>query len=194
MSDDRPVATDALATLGTAPIPDTSGRDAIHLAVEPVIAGQRVYAGDDIVIRDGSAYLAEAGKGVGIADPFVQGHISKGQKFWLVLYPRQITSLRHVWSHPAFPDEGPAPKKQDRSYSEQWMRRWALVHMSVDYDGDGDFLDEDDAYKNAIEAGHDMSVGPYEDASDHIDNEWWGHWEAITGKPGKRGEYFSCGC
>jgi hypothetical protein len=36
-ADNRPVATDALATLGTI-IDKTAARDAIHLAVEPVVA------------------------------------------------------------------------------------------------------------------------------------------------------------
>ena len=40
-SDKRSVATDALETLGTI-IDDTQKRDAIHLAVEPVVAGERL--------------------------------------------------------------------------------------------------------------------------------------------------------
>lgn len=40
MSDKRSVATDALETLGTI-IDDKQKRDAIHLAVEPVVAGER---------------------------------------------------------------------------------------------------------------------------------------------------------
>jgi hypothetical protein len=45
MSNARSVATDALATLGTI-IDDTQKRDAIHIAVEPVIAGERLRPGD----------------------------------------------------------------------------------------------------------------------------------------------------
>lgn len=194
MSNDRPVATDALATLGTAPIPDDSGRDAIHLAVEPVLAGEWLAPGEHVVMRGKFAYGTAPGEGVGIADPFVQGRIEAGAKFWLVLYPRQITSLRHVWSHPAFPDEVAPAVSPDREASEAWMMAWAKKHMSEDYYGEGDRVSNEDAYAYAIRAGHENHVGPYEDARDHIDSEWWGHWEAITGERGDRDSYFSCSC
>lgn len=55
------VATDALETLGTHPIPDNSGRDAIHLAVEPVVAGEVLYPGQRIGLAYGKAFVAVAG-------------------------------------------------------------------------------------------------------------------------------------
>lgn len=50
MSEDRAVFTDALHTLGTV-IDATQGRDAIHLAVEPVIAGEMLKPGQDVGFR-----------------------------------------------------------------------------------------------------------------------------------------------
>jgi hypothetical protein len=105
------VLTDALDTLGTCPIPENSGRDAIHLAVEPVIAGQLLMAGDRCKIVDGVAVARvmtsdNDDDATGIVDPFLHrpAHVNKGEKFWFVVLPRTITSLRHVWSHPAFPE------------------------------------------------------------------------------------------
>lgn len=101
----RSVTTDALQTLGT--IIDNvegTGRDAIHLAVEPVIAGETLFPGQHIGLSNGKAY-STCKKKLGIVDPFVIGSVPKGSKFWLVVFPRQITSLRHVWSHPDFPEE-----------------------------------------------------------------------------------------
>lgn len=104
------VSTDALDTLGTCPIPENSGRDAIHLAVEPAIAGQLLMAGDRVKIVDGVAVArvnnGDSDDATGIVDPFLvrPGFVEKGQKFWFVVLPRTITSLRHVWSHPAFPE------------------------------------------------------------------------------------------
>lgn len=65
--------------------------------------------------------------------------------------------------------------------------------MGEDYYGDGE-RSEDAAYAAAIAAGREHHIGPYEDARDYIDNEWWAHWEIITGERGDRDSYFSCSC
>jgi len=194
-NDKRSVTTDALETLGTI-IGENEKRDAIHLAVEPVIAGHDLKPGDHIKLVDGKAVKAMPTQGLGIVDPFIDGIVTKGERFWLVVYPRKITSLRHVWSHPEFAEADIAAAIPNKSASEVWMRAWAVEHMGDDYYGDsGDTkLSEHSAYALAIEAGHSTHIGPYESARDYIDNEWWTHWEAITGAIGKRGEYFSCSC
>lgn len=182
MSEDRSVHTDALATLGSI-ISASEQRDAIHLAVEPVIAKERLRAGYHVG-ADGTRQNP-----VGIVDPFLTVGVEPGERFWLILYPRTITSLRHVWEHPLFP----AALAATPSASELWMRAWAMEHMPDDL---GRFVEsnEDGVYAFAVQAGHDHDVGPCEDARDHIDAEWWGHWEAITGKKGDRDSGFRCGC
>lgn len=103
--DRRSVSTDALDTLGTI-LTTPQHRDAIHLAVEPVIAGESLRPGEHIIVRDGVAFKTEKGQGLGIVDPFLPNtFVVKDQKFWFVMYPRQVHSLRHVWTHPAFADE-----------------------------------------------------------------------------------------
>lgn len=99
-ADNRTVATDALETLGTI-IDEKAGRDAIHLAVEPAIAGETLTPGQHVGFLDGIAMPSHE-PSVGIVDPFLKDVIEEGQRFWLVVYPRQIKSLRHVWTHDAF--------------------------------------------------------------------------------------------
>ncbi len=105
MSDKRTVSTDALETLGTIHSRDEK-RDAIHIAVLPVEAGQTLKPGARVIVTDGIARAAFTDdSSPGIVDPFLREPVRRGQRFWLLLNPRTIQSLRHVWSHPAFPDE-----------------------------------------------------------------------------------------
>lgn len=105
-ADTRSTHTDALATLGTI-IDHTQKRDAIHLAVLPAIAGENLEPGEHVFLSKTSG-LAIGGlsvdPNVGIVDPFLTVPVARGERFWLIVYPRQITSLRHVWEHPAFPE------------------------------------------------------------------------------------------
>lgn len=108
MKDKRSVHTDALATLGTI-ITDKEKRDAIHLAVIPMQAKGRLMGGEPV-----NQYgIIAGGVGehpVGIVDPFLENGVKPGEWFWCLIYPRTIKSLRHVWEHPAFPDElSPTP-------------------------------------------------------------------------------------
>jgi hypothetical protein len=107
-NDKRNVSTDALETLGMI-IDEAQKRDAIHLAVEPVVAKEVLNPGQDVG-ADGTT-----NNPVGIVDPFLKKAVQVGERFWLVIYPRQINSLRHVWTHPAFEDE--IKKEIDNHYS-----------------------------------------------------------------------------
>lgn len=83
-----------------------AGRDAVHVAVAPVEAGEELLSGEEVGVDiDGKAYNAFARgiKPLGIVDPFLLScKVMPSQRFWLCLYPGTVTSLRHVWSHPAF--------------------------------------------------------------------------------------------
>lgn len=108
-ADSRSPITDALATLGMIHF-KPEHRDAIHLAVDPVTAGEGLTVGQQIGVCDGFAYPAgkklDNGKTVpshGIVDPFLPRGPQAGERFWFVMNPRMVTSLRHVWEHPDFP-------------------------------------------------------------------------------------------
>lgn len=96
------VATDALATIGHL-ITEHESRDAIHLAVEPALAATKLFPGQDVGRLEDGSYGPAAARHTGIVDPFLQAPVQPGEWFWHVVYPRQITSLRHVWEHPDFP-------------------------------------------------------------------------------------------
>ncbi len=170
-------------------ITDHQERDAAHIAVAPIIAAASMSPGEHVGLSDEGSAVPNHPRPIGVIDPFLRDRVRKGEKCWLFMYPNTITSLCHEWEHPAFAKQ--EAKKQSRSESEIWMRHWAVCHMGEDYYG---MRSEDEAFARAINAGHTLSVGPHEDARDHIDDEWWSHWEKITGQAGKRDESFSCGC
>lgn len=104
--------------LGKTPEADAR-RDAVHVAVAPVVArhvlepGERVgfYPGTQEAVAPSQWLGSSKVEVVGVVDPFRGETVHAGQRFWLFLYPGTVTSLRHVWSHPAFkPTLPPAGK------------------------------------------------------------------------------------
>lgn len=82
-------------------------RDAVHIAVAPVEASERLTPGERIgVLFDGRAAPASRVKPIGIVDPFLDtGAVESGEWFYMLLFPNTVTGLRHVWTHPSFTDE-----------------------------------------------------------------------------------------
>jgi hypothetical protein len=81
-------------------------RDAIHVAVAPVTAAERLVPGQHVGFvtadREHVGPLESQENCLGIVDPFLLQPVEQGERFWLFLYPNSITSLRHYWTHPAF--------------------------------------------------------------------------------------------
>lgn len=199
-ADARSVHTDALATLGTI-IDETAKRDAIHVAVEPAVAAHPLRPGDDVGFVEGGFGICD--RPLGIVDPFLKGTVAKGQRFWLLVYPRQINSLRHVWSHPAFEEQEQRAQSQI-AQSEAWLRDFcsrsecpsyerlleAATNDSGQWVGDGD----GDDYYGFRNDGEYLHFGG-SDAHGDIPDEFWHHIEVVTGKKiTKRAKYFSCSC
>ncbi len=198
-ADKRSVSTDALATLGTI-IDDQQKRDAIHLAVEPVVAGERLEPGEHISVKEGVAFSAGPGvlsAALGIIDPFLTRAVRKGERFWFIMYPRMVHSLRHVWTHPAFPDEvgTPAPTKSEgpddasKEASRTWIERYA-DSIGVVYDELMEAAREH-LYHGSYLVRGSLLEGVY------TDPEFWSHYQMLTGTfvpEDKRENFFSCTC
>jgi len=196
-ADKRKVSTDALETLGTI-IGPSEKRDAIHLAVIPAKASEALNPSDAITYRDGVAYPDE--DGIGIVDPFLDLPVQPGEMFWMVLRPRLITSLRHVWTHPALPDEPEAAQvaTPDKAASEAWLRNFCETADCPGYDAvmaaiAGRWRDEDGECVGYIDDEYIFFGGT--DAHGEIPPEFWTHYEIVTGKKVLNAPtYFSCSC
>jgi hypothetical protein len=98
--------TDALTTLGTIlPSSQTGQCDGVHVPVLRVHAAHPLYPNQDVGVTGPGASdaTAHAVAKLGKVDPFLTKAVARGQGFWMVLYPGQITTLRHVWEHPMIP-------------------------------------------------------------------------------------------
>lgn len=161
-------------------------RDAIHIAVAPVVATQKLSPGQPIgfVTEGDTENVATSDRPVGIVDPFLSKMVFEGQRFWMFLYPNTITSLRHDWTHPAF-----EPAKQMKGASEVWLRQFAdvagitydeLLYGANDYLKHGEYLVQGGRWEG-------FSTPP----------EFWDHYEIVTGNSvpaDDRGGFFSCSC
>ncbi len=98
-------------------------RDAIHIAIAPVIAAGDILPGQEIGF-DACGGVSHDAKPVGIADPFLDEPIHKGQKFYVLLFPNTITGITHQWQHPAFAEQE-ENKSSDHAESKMWLMAFA---------------------------------------------------------------------
>lgn len=167
-------------------------RDAIHVAVVPVTAAERLRPGDHVDAAGGTE-----GKPVGIVDPFLTAPVRKGERFWLFLYPGTIRSLRHHWQHDAFPEAGAGPppvaanpSPPDRAASVAWLTEFAK-----------DFrMSYDDLLTAAREEGQtggyytlDFTT-PGKVYDEDVMREFWLHFQIATGEQPGEGNFFTCSC
>ncbi len=124
-------------------------RDAIHIAVAPVVSDVMVFPGQHLILVDGKACPVEGVKSIGIVDPFLGHAVPPGQPFWLCLHPGSITGLRHEWSHPAF-NKGASlsPRlalmaSHSKEESEAWLRDYVRRNCpyNAPHDGFDDFIE-----------------------------------------------------
>jgi hypothetical protein len=167
------------------------GRDAIHIAVAPAVAAQALPRGADVgLLPDGRAGFTD--NPIGIVDPFLKVPIvDRDQRFWLLLYPNTITSLRHEWVHPAFGES--ASDACNKAEAEAWLR---------------DFAEECGiSYEEAIDAGREfVKTGMHfvfrgQSTPDRCYTErrsFWRNWEIVTGERASMDDYeevpFTCSC
>lgn len=161
-------------------------RDAIHIAIAPVIAGEDLNPGEHVGLNENGEATRLTAKTVGIVDPFLLHGvvINKGERFWLCLYQQTITGMRHSWVHPSFPEiTGDAS-----AASELWLRNFAASAAGIGMDyhelmvAAGRYLENGAMYCFGEDIGY----------ADDFD-AFWSHYRNVTGRTGS-GEFFRCAC
>lgn len=160
-------------------------RDAIHVAVAPMVAAYVLTPGEHVgVLKDGTA--GESANPIGIVDPFLKKRVMAGETFWLCLYQFTVTGMRHHWSHPAFSDSAAAPEatQAEVSPSEAWIRDYAKS-LDIPYE------ELIDGAKDYVENGNYFGIG--DNSGVDTSESFWSHFAALTGKVGS-GNFFTCSC
>lgn len=184
-------------------------RDAIHVAIAPVYAAERIAPGAHIQLdkKTGMAKNYGGGKSVGavgIADPFLQQYIMPGERFWLFLYPNTVTSLRHHWSHPVFDklDQLASEKKVEEKKMEELAAapsKQAIAIAQIQSIADGLDIGYDslmEAAESYLNCGEYLCDGGRYEGT-YLPDAFWDHYEVVTGKKvdsNDRGSFFSCAC
>lgn len=162
-------------------------KDAIHIAVAPVIAGMLLHPGQHIGFDSQSLMRVALGgiKAIGIVDPFLKQTVRIGQTFWMFLYPNTITSLRHNWTHPAFEKQElnnlTSSQEERIKFSRDWLENWGnSVGIS---------------YAEVLEAAEGDHI--FDSSNIDVPEGLYDHYEIATGKKiseRDRLAYFSCSC
>jgi hypothetical protein len=162
-------------------------RDAIHVAVAPVKAKEKLWPGQHVALVDGWAGIASSRfKSVGIVDPFLTGPVFAEQSFWLFLYPNTVTGMRHHWSHPDF-DGASISSRDPEGDSRRWMEDFAKKHYEYtnypDTDDRHQFTADEliEAAKDYLKTGHRrVQQGSESLRDDTPSTEFWHHFQIIT--------------
>lgn len=167
-------------------------RDAVHIAVVPMIAAVTLKPGQHIGrLSDGTA-APTANPHVGIVDPYLTTKVKEGDRFWLFIYPGQVTTLRHEWTHPLL------PLSQDRSPNGNDVEKAKAEGRLANFADDAG-LSYDELIKAArsfikydsylCDGGRWEGFGIYD--------KFWEDYSMVTGElipNDKRWSFFSCSC
>lgn len=164
-------------------------RDAIHIAVVPVEATEKLAPGQWIRLKEKSSNLvcAEtcAWNRIGVVDPYLGCSVNPGEKFWMFLNPGSIKSIQHYWTHPDFPDDQPASAYHAAKVIQYWADEAGISYEEIM-----------SGARNYLHCGDYLCEGGRWEGFD-VGDDFWDAYEQVTGErvPTKdRGGFFSCSC
>lgn len=167
-----------------------AARDAVHVAIAPVVADCVLLPGNRVGLLPGTTDRATIATTdpIGIVDPFLADVVKPGQRFYLFLFPNTVTSLRHEWTHPAFTALAPDAK----AAAEKWLREYAVAMNCYD-DPDKAFHRLIDGLRNKELFAHGSDLHSLDELDDA--DELRRHAEEYLGVPVNWGDFsFSCSC
>ena len=174
-------------------------RDAIHIAVLPVVALNETGRGEHVGLSKSGKVSERIKPHIGVIDPFLSCYsVNAGQRVWLFLYPNTITGLRHHWEHPIIDAEN---EVVDKSRTE--VIAWSMAAIETEANKMG--MSGEEMLQHASEwvSGEEYVLLNYDtpEGVKKVDwNKFWQHYEVITGRKLKTSKdhgkeiQFSCSC
>ena len=170
--------------LGSTPN-ETDQRDAVHVAVIPVIAGEWLAPGSQVgLTTPGNLELVgNVPNPIGVIDPFLREPIGKGERAWMLMYPGIVHPIRHEWSHPAL------TSAEVMAEAKHWLGNFAREFMDWSYE---------ELMRNVCE--HCLTGKEFE-VSESTRNSWykvrakfWKHYATVTGDHNEDRDSFMLYC
>jgi hypothetical protein len=174
-----------------------ANRDAIHVAIIPVISDEVLSAGAHVGVVSMSSMGVKVSRNaktkIGIIDPFLKElYTSKNSACWLFLYPKTVTNLRHDWSHPDLDKENFVNKSTQKEISQNWLWDYARRHDNYNSPRVAYETLIDNAYNgDIVYQGHDLH------SIDELDSaeELMFHLSVVLGKKVTLDDFnYGCSC
>lgn len=169
-------------------------RDAIHVALIVLPAGEQLARGEFVELKNGKAVkAAHRSTAIGIVDPFLREDAWEGSNVAVCLFPNTVTSLRHQWTHPAFDAD------ITKSASEAWVRQFA-EELDQTYSR---LMDAAHTWYYSVKDGERLGEYTYDNSETYKSVEkpkwplFWKHFEILTGHKvpdGQDESFFTCSC
>lgn len=168
-------------------------RDAVHIAVTPMEAGEALKPGQHVHVHpDGKAWSTGNTAPVGVVDPFLYVHtIKPGEHFWLFMEPGSVMLLRHEWTHPSVPLDRATVGDHAVAGAKGWLTAYAEAH-GTSYEA---LLD------GALAGSIRFGVDTPEELWDEDGKQAWEGWRYVELVSGKKVDpdfrattIFSCAC
>lgn len=112
--------------LGELCVDGSSGRDAVHVAILMVTAGEYLSPGDRVTVNQQGVATESWVSSIGVVDPFLKNNVECGDKFYVLMNPNQVTNLRHAWDCPGLPN--------DKVYVTEFVEQEKEVVRDYGYD------------------------------------------------------------
>ena len=166
--------------------PDGADRDATHVAVVPMVAAADMKPGTRCGI-DSNDRANPTVTAIGIVDPFLSESVKQGQRFYLCLFPRTVTGLRHVYVHPVL--------DSDVGASKAWIAAWAESE-GIEYD---ELIEHAKTWVDTHDgkwSGRYWNEGPRFEGQ-VLPETFWEHYDRVTNTRTPevmRSNFFACAC